>query len=794
MVSGLVSIYPYKNRRSPQTRKLPTGISKVTNESLIFIQEQTLKLLTGVITAKTHIDALVTHLMKLTESQHCFLAKVSRGETTMTSETYNFEYMFLNMVVGDVTFTGCATACATKCATKVKKDTFMIESVKKKRNVICNSIKGHPTAEKSKLPKGHPSIQKFLSIPLFDAANDKVIAQISLGRSSECNDYTKQNIHDILTILTHIEKLVGVVINEPSFYEGQNLMVLGGTSHKGVGDPTLDTLKSTFLATMSHEIRTPLNGIVGSAGLLSDSNPLTDEQRTYINILGECASQLLNLIGDILDFSRIHNGTIMLSKESFCIKDCIKNSVDILKHKADDKQIHLEVTTVGVQKPLLTTAVGAREPLTTAVGAREPLTTAVGAREPLPLPLPLVLGDPLRLNQILLNLIGNAIKFTDSGGSVKISTSCSEILSGNGECQGWDITFEITDTGRGIPMKDRERIFDMFTKITTDESKSIDHGIGLGLTISKNLIKLMGGTIGVFDNVDGVKGSTFRFNIVLEPDLDSIGSADAARELLRGKIIVVVDDREDNRILMMSTLLKLGMSVHCFGSAKEAISFLRAVKTFDIALIDICMPGMNGIKLVQTLREDGFKQPLIGMSSIGDDIAGKELFDYFIQKPMVDATLIRIMAKCMVELTKDGSSRRHGSALSKSPIQLTKETVKIIIAEDDYYNRLVLVKILESLGYLNVVATVDGQECYDKVSTSQFHICLMDVKMPRMNGITATKKIKELVDHPFIIAVSASVLDSEITMCLESGMDAYISKPVDKQKLENMLSGLLTRL
>lgn len=679
-------------------------------------------------------------------------------------------------------------------------------------------------------------------------------------------------IRKLRPIIVHVEMLLNGLRKNRLLFEQPDETPPRRLSNNPHNDTSL---KDSFLATMSHEIRTPLNGIVGSVTLLQETSPISPEQQVYINILSECSGQLLNLIGDILDFGRIHSGTIVLLKESFSVHECVRKSLDIVRHKAKDKKIDLvldipEVASSSQSRDSLTQS---REDIIFQHRSSSLLDTVTNIEFPSK-----VIGDPLRLSQILINLLSNAIKYTTEG-YVRLRVRASrspDVTIDNGSYDNgsgsesdmdtntplpWNLEFEVQDTGRGVSVSDRDRIFEMFTKADPrnypPSSTEIDHGVGLGLAISKKLVELMGGHIDVVDRIktnsvleletllaldaktvlDGTTtgsndatttgtgtskrslgpGVTFRFSITLPPDFDVDEIASLHRDVIRGRTAIVVDDREDNRIIMMHILLRFGMVVQTFSGGKEALAYMNATKgSFDIAVIDVFMPGMNGIKLAQSIRENGFTQPLIGVSSVGEDVAGRELFDYFIQKPIVELNFVKAVVKHLrvrsnnqrpstipvssplVTVKKNDTatrgSERKGSLLSTSPDPLTKDTVKLIIAEDDYYNRLVIRKMLETLGYKHIKIVVNGQECVDEVKLNRYHICLMDVKMPVMNGIQATKLIKALPEHPFIIAVSASVLDSDIENCLSSGMDAYIPKPIDKSKLDKMLSGLLSRL
>jgi len=718
MVGDVVNLYPYRKHRSPQIRQIKDCGGSGCIKNLQYIQDQTMTLISTNININEYITEVFKHLMEITGSSYGFLAKISE------KERYK-----LHCHCVFTKFTDTITDTTESCKNTYNKDSLVAFSIRKKMSAICTDPERDPRAKYS----GKTS-RSYLSIPLFNV-DGKIISVIILETTG--SKYSITTLHTAFPLLVHLESILCNLYKHGLEFK-----------NKIWKHQEITSIKDTFLSTMSHEIRTPLNGIVSATNLLYESKPLTKQQELYINILNECTSQLLSLISDILDFGRINDGTIIFNKDPFNIKDCIQSSLDIVKHRADSKNLPLIVD----------------------------IPSDIPER---------VVGDVARLRQVIINIVGNAIKFTDSG-SVTVKVVHSKIESKNSYM--WKTEISVTDTGRGIEMKDKDRIFDMFTKI--QDNDNFDQGLGLGLAISKKLVELMNGEINVVDNPGG--GCIFTFSAIFEPEININEVRDMNANVLKNKVVIVVDDDETNRIMLMAKLVPLNLKVFTFASGREALAFIGMGVHFDLAIIDIYMPSMSGIKLVQAIRERDHSQPVIGMSSVGVNIPGKEWFDYFMEKPVNERVLCNTIINCLKGETA-GLNRKE-SNLTRTSSDLTKDTIQIIVAEDDYYNRLLMKDTLHSLGYPNVDVAVNGQECYEMVKKNYYHICLMDIQMPKMRGDEATKKIKLLPSYPFIVAVTASVLDSDISKYLACGMDAYIPKPVDKNQLKNVLGGLLKRL
>lgn len=504
------------------------------------------------------------------------------------------------------------------------------------------------------------------------------------------------------------------------------------------------SMKDSFIATMSHEIRTPLNGVVGMARLLSDSE-LSKKQQKYVKILADCCTQLMELVNDILDFGKITSEDLVLHSHSFELEKCVNSAVEIIYQRAHDKGLELNIN----------------------ISSSLPKT---------------VTGDSTRLKQVIINLLTNAIKFTERGG-IDLNVDIDSEPINIGFKRRKRFVFKVKDTGIGIDKKDQSKIFEVFTKLSRENDyTSTTPGVGMGLAISKYIVQAMDGEITV--DSDGVNGSVFTFTVLLDDETDMDNMVKEHHNKMSGCKAIIVDDVEDNRIYLMETLSNWDIQTVLLGSARETISYVSKNPNFDFAIIDVCMPNMSGIELTQTLRQNGHQQPIIGLSSIGSDLQGRDWFDYFNTKPISKLELFNLVLCCLNKSETDSIK-----SLS-SPDQSDEETLKIIIAEDDYYNQVVLTDFLESLGYFTIKVVGNGQACIDAVKKERYDICFMDIKMPIMDGLEATRIIKSMKKPPCIIAITASVQDSDKNRCFAAGMDGYLSKPIQKDQLNSVLDRL----
>lgn len=501
--------------------------------------------------------------------------------------------------------------------------------------------------------------------------------------------------------------------------------------------------KSVFLATMSHEIRTPMNGVIGMSSLLAET-PLTDQQRMYTETITNCGESLLNVINDILDFSKIESGNMELEREDFNLRICIEDILDLFGTKASKAGIEL-IYKIDEDVPQQ------------------------------------IVGDHLRLRQILTNLIGNALKFTHKG-EVYVGIHVSKALPQG----GIELEFEVRDTGIGIPEDKLHRLFRAFSQVDTSTTRKYG-GTGLGLAISEKLVSLMKGKMRV--ESESGKGSAFFFTVATEVGtkvLESYTHYNLSDQ--EGKRILVVDDNLTNRAILKSQLQIWKLVPVLAGSGEEALSILEEDKNFDLVLTDMQMPFMDGIQFGQTVRDKYPGIPIILLSSIGDEYNNKDgirIFSSVLTKPVRQHVLCRHILSALQnqQETSDKATIRHkleGDFAFQYPFD-------ILIAEDNIINQQVILHILQKLGYGPEVVE-NGLEVLEIFKKKQFDLILMDMQMPEMDGLEATQKIRsDFKVQPIIIALTANTMQGDEEKCLEAGMNDYIGKPI---KLEELMQKL----